>query len=173
MSNLQPSWDAVGGGGVYSAYYGPNNLDANGYYLAVSPGATAVYDGREAAPIYAGLTIDPTHGDYEDQGLFGFKPGDVPVSTFASQPLTYDFVNQYGIAPVWVYIELNKGVDGDVMYQYVPTSNPAWHTEDAGTGTHWRNGQTLSVVLLRVRWFRFADIATDNPGKNCNLMLYY
>ena len=165
VSNLQPSWDAVGGGGVYSAYYGPNNLDANGYYLAVSPGATAVYDGREAAPIYAGLTIDPTHGDYEDQGLFGFKPGDVPVSTFASQPLTYDFVNQYGTAPVWVYIELNKGIAGDTMYQYVPTSNPTnWHTEDAATGTHWQKWTDLENGIPTGPMLSLSGIAAANPG---------
>lgn len=88
VTNLQPSWNAPGGGGVYSVYYGPNDG-----YNANSPGNVASYLGHEAAPISAGLTIDPTYGIYEDQGLFGFKPGDVPIEIFASQSLTYDFVS--------------------------------------------------------------------------------
>ena len=43
VDNLQPSWTAPGGGGVYAAYYGPPD------YAAVSPGTTAIYDGRGQA----------------------------------------------------------------------------------------------------------------------------
>ena len=159
VDNLQPSWTAAGGGGVYSAYYGPPG------YGAVSPGTTAVYNGREAAPIYAGVTPDPTSGHYEDQGLLAFKPGDVPISTFATQTLTYDFANQYGTAPVWVYIELNKGMAGDIMYQYVPTSNPSWHTEDAGTGTHWQAWTDLVSGIPTGPMLSLADIAALNSSK--------
>lgn len=160
VSNLQPSWIAPGGGGVYSAYYGPPD------YNAVSPGTTAVFNGRGAAPIYAGITIDPKANVYEDQGLFGFKPGDVPVATFASQALTYDFVNQYGTAPVWVYIELNKGVTGDTMYQYVPTTNSGiWHTEDAGIGTHWQAWTDIYSGTPTGPMLSLAGIAAANPGK--------
>ncbi len=160
VSNLQPSWTATGGGGVYSVYYGPTA------YAPVSPGSTAVYLGRQAAPIYAGVTPDPTYGDYEDQGLFAFKPGDVPVETFAVQPFTYDFVNQYGTAPVWVYIELNKGVAGDVMYQYVPTSSPSsYHTENAATGAHWQAWTDTDSGVTTGPMLSLADIASENPGK--------
>jgi len=43
--NLEPSWTAVGGGGVYSLYAGPPDYDW------ISPGATASYDGRQAGII--------------------------------------------------------------------------------------------------------------------------
>jgi hypothetical protein len=158
--NLQPSWTAFFGGGVYSVYYGPPD------YSGVSPGSTAVYLGCQAAPIYAGSNIDPTDLIYEDQGLFAFKPGDVPVATFATQPLTYDFVNQYGTAPVWVYIELNKNMFGDIMYQYVPTSNPlSWHTEDAASGTHWQAWTDLYSGIPTGPMLSLTDIAAANPGK--------
>src|ERR1035437_1084472 len=53
VSNLQPSWDVVSGsGGVWSSYQGPSDN-----YKYNSPGATIVHDGREAAPIYAGVTV--------------------------------------------------------------------------------------------------------------------
>jgi hypothetical protein len=167
VSNLQPDWKAINGGGVWSSYQGPPN------YNYISPGTTASYNGREAAPIYAGVTIDPIHSDYEDQGLFGFKPGDVPVATFATQTLTYDFVNQYGTAPVWVYIELNKndagqttyGAGGDVVYQYLPSSNtPSWHTENPASAATWLkwsdwDGTTTGSPLT------LSQIAADNSGK--------
>jgi len=153
---------------VYFVYYGPNDK-----YAGDSPGTTSTYNGKVAAPIYAGVTIDPNNSDYEDQGLFGFKPGDVPVATFASQALTYDFVNQYGTAPVWVYIELNKndagqtnyGAGGDVVYQYLPGSNtPSWHTENPASAATWLKwsdwkGTTTGSPLTLLQ------IATDNPGK--------
>ncbi len=159
VCNLQPDYTSAGGGGVWSAYYGPPA------YNAVSPGTTAVYAGRQAAPIYAGVNPDAdTH--YYDQGLFAFKPGGIPVATFATQPLTYDFVNQYGTAPVWVYIELNKGQVGDIIYQYVPTSNPlSYHTEDAGTGTHWQAWTDLSSGITTGPMLSLAGIAAANPGK--------
>ena len=50
VDNLDPSWDAAGGGGVYSAYIAPPAYDY------VSPGTTASYDGRQAGIIKAGLT---------------------------------------------------------------------------------------------------------------------
>ncbi len=68
VDNLQPSWTAPGGGGVFSSYQGP----ADGYTYD-SPGTTASIDGREAAPIYAGVTEDPTDLVYEDQGLFALQ----------------------------------------------------------------------------------------------------
>ena len=124
VSNLQPNWTAIGGGGVYSAYYGPPTYDA------VSPGTTAVYDGRSAGIIKAGISID-ADGHYWDEGLLGFKVPLVNVSTFASQTLTYDVENQSGPNPVWVRIRL---VDG-IQYQFVPTTNPAgWHTVNAAAG---------------------------------------
>jgi len=160
VSNLQPSWTATGGGSVYSAYYGPPD------YNPVSPGSTNVYKGREAAPISAGLTVDPTYGDYEDQGLFAFQPGNMPITKFAKQPLTYSFVNQYGTHPVWVYIELNKGLTGDIMYQYVPTSDPLnWHTEDAATGAHWQAWTDLGSGIPTGSMLSLADIATLDPNK--------
>ncbi len=60
---LHPSYSTPGGGGVFSAYVGPPD------YGYVSPGSTAVYDGREAGIIKAGLNIH-TDGHYRDQGLF-------------------------------------------------------------------------------------------------------
>ncbi len=66
VDNLQPSWTAPGGGGVFSAYIGP---PAYGY---VSPGSTALYGGREAGIIKAGINVDAdTH--YWDEGILAFK----------------------------------------------------------------------------------------------------
>jgi hypothetical protein len=156
VSELLPDWST----GVWASYQGPTSYDY------VSPGSTAMYDGKTAAPIYAGVNIDSTDNQYEDQGLFAFKPGDVPISTFASQPLTYNFINQYGTAPVWVYIELNKGGDGDVMYQYVPTSNPTgWHTEDAATGKHWQAWTDLKKGIPAGPMLSLSDIAAADSSK--------
>jgi hypothetical protein len=131
VRSLQPSWTAPGGGGVYSAYYGP---DA---YVPVSPGTTALYDGREAGIIKAGLAEDPS-GGYWDEGLFAFKLN-ITIDQLAARSLTYDVVNQYGENPVWMTIEIDTGIAGDrgdnTTYQFVPTTNdPFWHTVDAGQG---------------------------------------
>ena len=131
MSNLQPSWTATGGGGVFSAYIGPDAYDY------VSPGITALYEGREAGIIKAGLAVDGD-GHYWDEGLFGFMPN-VTIDVFAAGPLNYDVNTQYGENPVWMTIEIDTGVVGvrtdNTTYQFVPTTNPAgWHTVDAAAG---------------------------------------
>lgn len=130
--NLQPNWTAPGGGGVWSAYYGPPA------YNAVSPGSTAIFDGRSAGIIKAGLAIDPTYLDYEDEGLFAFQVPNVNFPLFATQTLSYDVQNQWGANPVWVRIRL---VGGN-QYQFVPTSNPmSWHTVNAAAGM-WQQMDT-------------------------------
>lgn len=133
VDNLQPDFNAVGGGGVYSAYYGPDNG-----YSPTSPGNTALIDGREAGKIKAGLLVDPTSNHYEDEGLFAFIPG-ITINEFASGLLNYEVENQEGNNPVWMTIELDTGVVGNradnVVYQFVPSSNPSgWHTVDASSG---------------------------------------
>jgi hypothetical protein len=142
VSNLQPSWTATNGGGVYSAYIPPPYTPAT----YVSPGNTAVYDGREAGIIKAGLTIDPD-GHYWDEGLFGFQPA-VTINVLAAGVLTYDVQTQYGENPVWMTIEIDTGEEGNrndnTVYQHVPTTNPAgWHTVDAAAGLwqKWNNNQ--------------------------------
>ena len=82
--------------------------------------------------------MDPTSGNYEDEGLFGFKPN-VTIDTFAAGAVTYDVQNEVGPNPVWMTIEIDTGVVGDrndnTTYQHVPTTNPAgWHTVDAAAG---------------------------------------
>ncbi len=125
VANLQPSWTAAGGGGVFAAYIGPPD------YGYVSPGTTAVYDGREAGIIKAGLTVDPTSGNYEDEGILAFKVNNVAIASFALQALSYDVQNETGTNPVWVRIR----VVGGTTYQFVPTTNPtSWHTVDAAAG---------------------------------------
>ena len=131
VSNLQPSWNAVGGGGVWSSYSGYPG------YEMVSPGITTLYEGREAGIIKAGLTPEPD-GHYWDDGIFAFKP-DVTINALASKTFTYDVVNQYGENPVWITIEIDTGEennrDDNTTYQFVPTTNPtSWHTVDAATG---------------------------------------
>ena len=49
ISVLEPSWTAPGGGGVWAGYCGPPD-----YWPCVSPGSTAIFDGREAGIIKAG-----------------------------------------------------------------------------------------------------------------------
>jgi hypothetical protein len=128
VTNLQPDWVSAGGGGVFAAYIGP---PAYGY---VSPGSTAVYDGRQAAIIKAGINVDPTTGHYEDEGLLAFRLNNVAIAAFAAQPLSFDVRNETGTNPVWVRIRLVGGT----QYQFVPATNPAsWHTVDAAAGT-WR-----------------------------------
>jgi len=152
VDNLQPTWTAPGGGGVYSAYYGPPD------YLAVSPGTTAVYDGREAGIIKAGLTPDPDDGHYWDEGLLGFKVSNVDVSLFASQALSYDVENQAGTNPVWVRIRLVGGT----QYQFVPTPyGSGWHTVNAAAG-QWQlmdeDGNGVGPLMT------LSEVAAANPG---------
>ena len=160
VDNLQPSWTAAGGGGVFSAYVGP---PAYGY---VSPGTTAVYVGREAGIIKAGLNVDPDDGHYWDEGLFGFQPT-VTIDEFAARTLAYDVVNQEGTNPVWMTIEIDTSVPGDrndnTVYQFVPTTNPAgWHTVDAAAG-QWQlqvsNNGTGPMMTL-------SEVAAANTGLN-------
>lgn len=162
VSNLQPSWDAVGGGGVFSAYIGPPD------YGYVSPGSTALFDSREAGIIKAGITASST-GSYDDEGLFGFRPT-VTIDGFASSTLTYDVQNQYGENPVWMTIEIDTGVVDDrsdnTTYQFVPTTNPAgWNTFNAGAGMwqKWNdnNGDTTGNPLISL-----GDVATAHTGLN-------
>ncbi|MDM8000526.1 MAG: DUF1565 domain-containing protein [Dehalococcoidia bacterium] len=164
VDNLQPSWTAPGGGGVYSAYYGPDNG-----YLAVSPGQTTLFNGREAGIIKAGLTPDPGDGHYWDEGLFGFTPN-VTIDSLAAGPLTYDVINEEGTNPVWMTIEIDTGVvgnrDDDTVYQHVPTANPAeWHTVDAAAG-QWQmwndyNGDTSGNPLISL-----GEVAAAHTGLN-------
>ena len=158
--NLQPSWTAVGGGGVWSSYQGPSVYDF------ISPGSTSLYDGLQAGSIYAGVNYDATDKVYEDQGLFAFRPGNTPISVFASQPFTYEFINQYGTLPVWVYIELNKGLPGDIMYQYVPPTNPNpgnYYTVNPAAG-QWQAWTDLESGITTGSPMTLKQIATANPG---------
>lgn len=138
VSNLQPDYGAIGGGGVYSAYYGPGNG-----YLPVSPGSTSIYDGLGAGIIKAGFNTAPA----DDEGLFAFKPN-ITINDFAVGTLTYDVNTQFGVNPVWMTIEIDTGVldvrSDNTTYQFVPTTNPAgWHTVNAGAGQwqKWNNNQ--------------------------------
>ncbi len=122
---LGPSWTTPGGEGVYAAYYGPL------YYDPVSPGSTALFDGREAGIIKAGIAPDPVDGNYWDEGILAFKVDSVAIADFAAQALMFDVQNESGTNPVWVRIRLVGGT----TYQFVPTTNPAgWHTVDAAAG---------------------------------------
>ncbi len=164
VTNLQPNYAAPGGGGVYSAYYGPNNG-----YVAGSPGTTTIYDGREAGIIKAGLTIDPNDHVYEDEGLFGFQLTDT-INNFASQTLSYDVQNQYGTLPVWMTIEIDTGVIGDrsdnTTYQFVPTSNPTgWHTVNAAAGM-WQKWNNMSGDTTGNPLVSLGTLATEYSGLN-------
>jgi hypothetical protein len=162
VDNLQPSWTAAGGGGVFSAYVGPP------VYGYVSPGTTALYDGREAGIIKAGLAVDPDDGNYWDEGLFGFKPT-VTIDALAAGTLTYDVENQEGTNPVWMTIEIDTGTvnnrSDNTVYQFVPTTNPAgWHTVDgaAGQWQKWDDGMgTVSEAPMSL-----SEVATNNSGLN-------
>ena len=161
VENLDNSWTGAGGGGVYSAYYGPPDYDD------VSPGKTAVYLGREAGIIKAGITVDPGDGHYWDQGLFGFKPN-VTIDAFAASTLTYNVANQTGVNPVWMSIVIDVAGTGDPTdpgnpaYQFVPVTNPAgWHTVDAGAG-QWQlmdsNGNGTGPMMT------LSQVAAANSG---------
>lgn len=146
VDNLQPSWTAPGGGGVFSAYIGPPD------YGYVSPGTTAVHDGREAAPIMAGINVDPDDGHYWDQCLYAFKPN-MTIDELAASVLSWDVEAQYGACPVWMYMQIDRGGPNETMFQFVPTSNPAgWHTVDAAAGLwqKWNdmNGDTTGNPLI-------------------------
>src|SRR5574340_305153 len=163
VDNLDPSWDAPGGGSVFSAYVGP------AAYAFVSPGSTALFNGREAGIIKAGLTVDPISGLYEDEGLFGFIP-DMTIEALAAGPLNYDVINETGANPVWMTIEIDTGTLDDrtdnTTYQFVPTTNPAeWHTVDGTTG-QWQkwnnnNGDTTGNPLISL-----SAVAAAHPGLN-------
>ena len=161
VEKLDNSWTAPGGGGVYSAYYGPPDYDD------VLPGATAVYLGRQAGIIKAGITPDPTDGHYWDQGLFGFKPN-VTIDALAASTLTYDVANQTGANPVWMTIVIDVAGTGNPndpsnpAYQFVPATNPAgWHTVDAGAG-QWQlmdsNGNGTGPMMT------LSEVAAANSG---------
>jgi len=161
VDNLQPSWTAPGGGGVYSLYVGPPDYDW------VSPGNTSVYLGREAGIIKAGLVEPPGNITTWDEGLFGFKPT-CTINELAASTLTYDVVNQEGTNPVWMTIEIDTGVPGDrsdnTAYQHVPTTNPAsWHTVDstAGLWQKWNDnsGNTTGNPLISL-----SDVAANHTG---------
>jgi hypothetical protein len=148
--------------GVYSAYYGP--LDG---YDPVSPGLTAVYMGREAGLIKAGLTIDPIDGIYEDEGLFGFRPY-VSTGTFAASALTYVVVNQFGTNPVWMTIEIEVGDPGtrtdNVAFQMVPPAyapSANYITVNAATATNWLQWTTYVSGITTGSSRTLADIAAD------------
>jgi len=163
--NLQPDWTATGGGGVWSAYYGPPA------YGAVSPGTTALYDGSEAGIIKAGLAVDPTSKIYEDEGLFGFKPT-VTINAFAAGTLTYDVRNQAGTNPVWMTIEIDTGLVGEAnrsdntVYQFVPTTNPTgWHTVNAAAG-QWQKWTNTVSGIVTGPLMPLSDVATAHTGLN-------
>ncbi len=161
---LEPNWDAVGGGGVYSAYYAPSSSSSPG----VSPGITQTYEGRDAGIIKAGLTVSGD-GHYWDEGLFGFKPT-VTINQLAGGVLTYDVINQEGTNPVWMTIEIDTKIpenrSDNVVYQFVPTTNPSgWHTVDAGAGLwqKWNNdnGDVAGNPLITL-----GQVASENDGLN-------
>ncbi len=160
VCNLQPDYAAPGGGGVYSAYYGPPS------HSPVSPGSTAVYDGRQAGIIKAGQGTDPGPSGW-DEGLFGFKPT-ATINTFAALTLTYDVENQAGVNPVWMTIEIDTGVLGlrtdNTAYQFVPTSNPAgWNTFNAGAGL-WLQWTTYTSGITVGPPMTLSAVAAANTG---------
>jgi hypothetical protein len=175
VTNLDPSWTATGGGGVYSAYIGPPPDLASGhtYY---DPGDTAVYLGREAGIIKAGLNVD-TDGNYWDEGLFGFRDNLGTINTLAAGTLSYDVVNQYGTNPVWMTIEIDTGVVGtrtdNTAFQHVPTTNPAsWHTVNAAAGlwlqwTTYTSGVTIGSPLT------LSQIASNATYTGLNMTRVY
>jgi|GEM_PF-3030881 hypothetical protein len=170
INNLQPFWNSTSSGKVYSAYYGPNNS-----YVAISPGNVSLYNGLEAGPISAGVTKDPINLDYEDQGLYAFNTTSTPINTFVSENLSYSVANQFGVLPAWIYIELNKSMPGDVIYQFVPfqqsdyVQNLDWHTVNASAGM-WSQWTDLynGIPTNPTPNFTLSDIALSNPGSVVN-----
>jgi len=163
VGNLQPSWTAPGGGGVFSAYVGPTEW---GY---VSPGATAAIDGREAGIIKAGFIAEEDPDEGWDEGLFGFIPN-VTIDSFAAGNVSYDVQNAAGVNPVWMTIEIDTGTVGDrsdnTVYQHVPAAYPSgWNTIDAAAGNwqKWNNnaGDTSGNPLISL-----GAVAAAHPGLN-------
>lgn len=159
IDNLQPSWTAPGGGGVWSQYLGPDESSTE-----VSPGVTALIEGREAGVIKAGQAL----GVYWDEGLFAFKPNST-INELAVGPFQFDVITTAGVNPVWMTIEVDTGVVGvrgdNVTYQYVPASNPAgWHTVDGVTGLwqQWADNEgTVTGPLMTLE-----EVAAINNGLN-------
>jgi len=170
VTNLLPAWTGAGGGGVFSAYVGPPT------YPYVSPGVTAAYLGREAGIIKAGLTVDPTSGIYQDEGLFGFIPTGT-INTFAAGTLSYDVVNQYGPNPVWMTIEIDTGTVGlrtdNTAFQHVPTTNPAgWHTVNAAAG-QWQQWTTYTSGITIGPLLPLSQIASNATYTGLNMTRVY
>ncbi|HEX8919131.1 MAG TPA: chitobiase/beta-hexosaminidase C-terminal domain-containing protein, partial [Chloroflexota bacterium] len=156
--SLQPDWTATDGGQVYSAYYAHQTADDS--VAPVSPGQTAVYDGRQAGVIKAGQ-----NGLTWDEGLFGFKPN-MTIAALASGPLAYDVQNETGTNPVWMTIEVGDPINRDtnLSYQYVPAAyGSGWHTIDAAAGA-WQlmdaNGNATGTPMT------LSDIAAAHPGQS-------
>lgn len=156
VDQLLPDWSE----GVYSAYYGPSNG-----HVAVSPGTTQVYLGRSAGIIKAGQGVEPAPSDW-DEGLFAFRPI-VTIEEFADDDLTYDVVNQYGVNPVWMTIEIEVGDpdtrDDNVAFQMVPApyGSVAYVTVNAGTATNWLQWTTPSSGITTGDARMLEDIAAD------------
>jgi hypothetical protein len=159
IDNLQPTWTAPGGGGVWSQYLGPDESST-----PVSPGVTALIEGREAGVIKAGQAL----GVYWDEGLFAFKP-EMTINELAVGPFEFDVITTAGVNPVWMTIEVDTGITGvradNVTYQYVPTTNPAgWHTVDGTTGLwqQWADNEgAVTGPLLTL-----GEVAAANDGLN-------
>jgi hypothetical protein len=153
----QPTWAL----GVFSAYIGPPLYDY------ASPGPTAVYMGRQAGLIKAGLAID-TDSHFWDEGLFAFRPA-VTIDKFAASALTYDVVNQYGTNPVWMTIEIDTGLVGDrsdnVTFQMVPApyGSTAYVTVNAAAATNWLEWADNSGTPTGVER-TLANIVTEYAG---------
>jgi VCBS repeat-containing protein len=144
VSVLDPSWTAPGGGGVYAAYYSPSSA-----YPAIAPGSTALFGGREAGIIKAGINKDVTTGHYLDEGILAFQVNSVPTSTFALQALSYEVQNETGINPVWVRIR----IVGGTTFQHVPAFygvGGGYHVIDAAAG-QWQlmdtNGNATGPMM--------------------------
>lgn len=153
---LEPSWSVPGGGGVFSAYI----PSAGGYY---SPGLTALYDGREAGIIKAGLE----GVGLWDQGLYGFIPN-VTIDFLAARTLSYDMNTQAGVNSVWMTIEIDTGVVDDrvdnVTYQHVPANSAGWHTINAAAGL-WQKWNNNEGDTSGNPYISLADISAAHTGK--------
>jgi hypothetical protein len=157
VKTLLPDWTT----GVWAAYYSPDSQTSGG----VSPGSTALFDGREAGIIEAGITPEPSDssnaGQYMDEGLLGFQVPSVAISTFAGQALTYDVENQTGANPVWVRIRMTDLTE----YQFVPASygvGGGYHTINAAAGQWYlMDNTTGNAVGLPMT---LSQVAANNSG---------